>query len=358
MSKFVWLQNPYGREVEVDGSKLDEFLDKGFKLVDNPAIAIPKTKIDATIASSHYPYGGYGRVIELLEKRIEFSAVSKNKIFVGYPTEHPKEENELHFLITAFEADKLPQGWVEKLNTYDVVIVPSKWCRELFVQCGVKVPVELMIQGTDDFSIVNDQPLIPFRFLHYNAFSDYKRKGWDLVTTAFLNQFGRYDKVELILKGRLHDNEKDIDSIPKRANIKVIVKNMNRVEMAKLQEEAHCFVFPSRGEGIGLPPIETMARGIPTIVTDSFGLTESAYFGVRINKFDYVDSVYPGFSWDGKPGQWTEPSLEQLEEKMFYVYRNYERVKREALDNAQNIKKLFNLDIQGDTFVDIITKYI
>ena len=359
MINYIWLLNPFDREVEVEASKVEELLAKGFKVIDSPTAQIPKIKLNAKIGHAHYPYGGYGRVEELLSKRIEWDQQSTNIIYLGYPNEIDRKPDHKYFLISAFEANKLPKGWVEKCNYYDVIIVPSKWCKELFVNSGVKIPVELMVQGTDNFTLVEEIPSDqPFTFLHYNAFSDYKRKGWDLVVKAFLEVFGRYDKVELVLKGRIHDNESDIDTVPKRPNIKVVVKNMGRGEITQLQDRTHCFVFPSRGEGIGLPPIETMARGIPTIVTDAFGLTESSYFGVKINKYDYVNSVYQGFEWDGEPGQWIEPDFDQLKEKMFYVYRNYDRVKREALTNAPIIKRYFNLDIQAETFVDIVTKYI
>jgi glycosyltransferase involved in cell wall biosynthesis len=357
MVNYVWLKNPHDREIEVEASKVDDLLTKGYKIIDSPTSQIPKIKLDAKIGYAHYPYGGYGRVEELLSKRIEWNNESTNIVYLGYPTVLERKEGYKYFLITAFEADKLPKGWVESCNTYDVIIVPSKWCKQLFLNAGVTVPVELMVQGTDDFTITEAPPESPFRFLHYNAFSDDKRKGWDLVTQAFLNVFGRYEKVELVLKGREHDNEADIKSVPRRPNIKILIKNMNRRDMANLQDGTHCFIFPSRGEGIGLPPIETMARGIPTILTDAYGLTESSYFGIKLTQFSYVDAIYKGFEWEGEPAKWVEPNLQQLEDKMFYVYRNYQRAKADALANAPIIKRYFNLDIQAETFIDIIEKH-
>lgn len=44
--------------------------------------------------------------------------------------------------------------------------------------------------------------------------------------------------------------------------------------LARLYADAACFVFPSLAEGFGLPPLEAMARGIPTAVADAGPLPE------------------------------------------------------------------------------------
>lgn len=357
MNDFVWMKNPKGREVEVLASWAEKLQGEGYSRIEQPIALAPKFDLDATIPQGQYPYGGYGRVIELLEKRIRFRPESNNKIYLGYPREIERKEGERLFLITAFEADKLPQDWKEKCRYFDVVIVPSVWCQKLFIESGVAPPVEMMIQGTDNFDLIKKDFSSPFRFLHYNAFSDDQRKGWDLAAAAFTNVFGRYEKVELILKARTHDNEKDIKSVSRKGNIKILVKNMNRREIESLQEDVHCLVFPSRGEGIGLPPIETMARGIPTIVTNATGMSESALFGIPLEKHTSVDAVYRGITWDGSSGQWVEPEKEELEEKMFYVYHNYQRVKADAMLKAPLLREKFNLDVMAKRFVDIISRY-
>ena len=44
--------------------------------------------------------------------------------------------------------------------------------------------------------------------------------------------------------------------------------------LARLYEDATCFLFPSRTEGFGFPPLEAMARGVPTAVANSASLPE------------------------------------------------------------------------------------
>jgi glycosyltransferase involved in cell wall biosynthesis len=57
--------------------------------------------------------------------------------------------------------------------------------------------------------------------------------------------------------------------------------------LAGLYDGASCFVFPSLAEGFGLPPLEAMARGVPTAVAASASLPEVTDGGALI--FDPLD---------------------------------------------------------------------
>ena len=357
---FIWLRNPKGIEVEVDASRKDELLKLGYKEVGTHEVVVlrNKPKLNLSFPSQNqYPFGGYGRIVELLHECFEFTPESKNKIYCGYPIPLEKEEGQKSILITMFEADKLPKGWKDLLEQFDLIIVPSYWCQKIFTESGTTKPIEVMILGTDNFSVIQPNWFPPFKFLHYNAFSDNKRKGWDLVVKAFVEVFGRQEDMELILKGRKHDNESDIKEVPKQPNIRVVIENMKRNEVEKLQEEAQCFLFPSRGEGLGLPPIEMMARGVPTIVTSGSGMSEYAHMGIPIVLTAPVESHYD-LEWeDGIAGHWIEPSLDQLKSLMWDVYSHYETYKYKAIENSTKIREKYSLDAQTIRFQEIITKY-
>ena len=352
----VWMKNPKGMEVEIPKKMELELLGKGYSLIDpkNVKTTKPRPKLNVSMPSAQYPYGGYGRVIELLYECFDFNPDSPDKLYIGYPRPIEKTGRK-DILITAFEADRLPNDWPELCKQFDVVIVPSQWCKEVFIKSGVIVPVEVMIQGASNFDVVNSPaPYPPFRFLHYNAFSDFQRKGWDLVVRAFIEMFGEDEKVELILKGRLHDNEKDISLLPKKSNIKVLVSNFKRHEIDVLLQDIHCFVFPSRGEGLGLPPIEAMARGIPTITTKASGMLEYSDLAITIEPSGLVPAKY-----DLEViANWVEPDIELLKKAMWHVYKNYQLYKDLAVSRAAQVKKRFSLEAQTERFLSIIQKYV
>ncbi len=62
-------------------------------------------------------------------------------------------------------------------------------------------------------------------------------------------------------------------------NIEVIRGAVNERELTELLGRAHCMVYPSRGEGFGITPLEAMATGIPAIVPNEHGISE--YFDKR-----------------------------------------------------------------------------
>jgi glycosyltransferase involved in cell wall biosynthesis len=55
-----------------------------------------------------------------------------------------------------------------------------------------------------------------------------------------------------------------------------IVIKPRRDKLPALYRRSDVFVFPSWGEGFGLPPLEAMACGVPVVLTDSRGVHEYA----------------------------------------------------------------------------------
>jgi glycosyltransferase involved in cell wall biosynthesis len=61
--------------------------------------------------------------------------------------------------------------------------------------------------------------------------------------------------------------------------------------LARLYQDATCFLFPSKAEGFGFPPLEAMARGIPTAVAGSGSLPEVTDGGALVFDQDDPDAV-------------------------------------------------------------------
>lgn len=50
-------------------------------------------------------------------------------------------------------------------------------------------------------------------------------------------------------------------------------------ELLDFYSAAECFVYPSRAEGFGLPPLEAAATGLPVICSNACGMNEFGFFG-------------------------------------------------------------------------------
>lgn len=219
-------------------------------------------------------------------------------------------------IFTMWETDTLPDKWVRFLGEYDQVIVPSKHNRELFSRHHDNVSVVPLGFDRNIWHPCVREPNPRFRF--HAGGSLWNRKGLDLVLQAFLD-LGL--DAELHLKVAPHCQ--DMPKIAGRHDITVHRQWMAEQELVAWVRQADCWVAPSRGEGFGLLPLQAMACGIPTIMSDTSGHKEYQRFATS------VVTVSQAPAPDG--GSWDEPDLGELREAMRWVYENAPKARTDAL---------------------------
>ena len=318
-----------------------------FKLLEN------KVKIDAWFPDQvQYPYDGYGRLSRAIHDNAILNKDSNLRVFFGHPADHKKRnDKDINVFFTMFEADKIPDNWVENINLFaDYVIVPSQFCLNVFAKSGVTKPMiklNLFIDGQE----IYDKQTKPFIFAHQNSFVEGAQKGYDLVMRAFLNVFHNVpeSQVMLLLKGRSYRWANDtyyLNMAKDEKKIKVILEDMDEKTMEEeFWKKIDCFVYPSRGEGFGLPPLEAMSRGIPTILTNAHSHTEFSRFGLPVGIKGTTKAYYVGRIWDYGIGQWVEPDIKDVESWMWEVFNNQEKYKIQARENAKIVQELFNMEV-------------
>ena len=153
----------------------------------------------------------------------------------------------------------------------------STYVKEVLVQNGVKVPIEISGLGADHILESRAEPVIAsqrdrFHFVHVS--SCFPRKGADVLVEAFCREFRRGEDVSLLIKtfANPHNEiEKIVAKVfsrhPRHAPVKAIFDSFSQGQMRSLLEQANCLVAPSRGEGFGLPVAESMLLGTPVIAT-------------------------------------------------------------------------------------------
>jgi glycosyltransferase involved in cell wall biosynthesis len=104
------------------------------------------------------------------------------------------------------------------------------------------------------------------------------RKGLDTLLDAYRRVAGADPSLELVLAGRLGWGYSDlvarIRAWPAPGRVRLL-GYVAGVDLPALYAGARIFVYPSRREGFGFPPLEAMASGVPTVATDTSSLREN-----------------------------------------------------------------------------------
>jgi glycosyltransferase involved in cell wall biosynthesis len=217
---------------------------------------------------------------------------------------------------TMWETSVLDPVFVRWLGQYDQILVPCEHNVELFSQHHHDVRV---VPLGVDHKFWRPQPRVvdgPFRF--HAGGSLWRRKGLDVVVRAF-KALNLPDAV-LHIKAAPHAADTPRGGFP--PNVVLHRKWMSLEEQRDWFNQADCFIAASRGEGFGLMPLQAIALGVPTIVSETSGqvqFADCAWGRVPVSKVT-ADTV----------GEWDEPDQGVLEELMMLAYRNRHTIREEA----------------------------
>lgn len=248
---------------------------------------------------------------------------------------------------TMLEVDGLPTEWVQQANLMDEIWVPSHFNVETFQHSGVQRPIYVMPLGVDpnyfNPDIQGHRFTEKFTFLS-NFEWGIRKSPLELIQT-FCNEFSNEDDVILILKiSNLNPSInvlEEIRNLNLGSNIRKIKLIFNQDipywMLGSLYRSVDCFVFPTRGEGWGLPILEAMACGIPSIATDWSGqrefLNSETAYPIQVKRLvpaQHSSPYYEGFNW-------ADPDWEHLAHLMRHVYENREHAKQRAAQVSQRV---------------------
>lgn len=259
--------------------------------------------------------------------------------------------------IVPFETTIIPRSWIGKINGFDALFTLSKQNIEAFRASGVKIPIELIHWGVDPsvFYPLERSQTDVFTFGTMGALS--VRKGTDVLIEAFQEEFKEEKDVRLICK--TSHNHYPFMSKDKRIEVQ-----MGAVTLEELRTDffkrIDCFVFPTRGEGFGLTPLEAMATGVPAIVTGWSGPLE--YMTPEIGwLIDHTFSRATAFTeevYREECGDWAEPSKEHLKQLMRYAYEHRDEVKEKGKNAAEYVKKNWLWEDKIKMYHDALEKYL
>lgn len=333
------------------------------------AIALEKENIDVRLISSkkinHSVLTKEG--LELFKKPFKLCDIG---LAIGYPITFTSMMNRVNLGLAMHETNKLPTGsvWAGKtnnamdiINHLNALIVPCEHNRKLFLSSGCKIPVHNVNLGIDDnvyFDMTDKRQATrknrPYTFLMLANLTP--RKGLHEALIAFMSLFPNNKDVKLVIKtGGNNPLRLDFD---KKYNIEIINKTCNTEDLLEIYSNADCFIYPSKGEGFGLTPLEAMTTGLPTIFANNTGMSEYANIEYNYPIRSVVESPakhYPqGF---GDVGTWFEIDMDMFKENIMHVYENQAEAIQKGRNASDWVLKNFTYKQTAIKLKEIMSQY-
>ena len=230
---------------------------------------------------------------------------------------------------TMFESEAEPGGWTRVLNRMRLLWTPSQWCKGMFEAWGVEIPIMVSGYGVDplEFPYVRRDWDAPLTFLVIGH-DLHGRKGTLQTLSAFaeLQHGGKLQGAKMVVKTQ--KGPFTGMSFPSDVHIVFIGQTLTQEEYAALLTRCHVLVYPHRGEGFGLIPLEFMATGGAAAVTAHSGVME------------YLNDDV-GFPLPEGIGQ------EALKDWMLWAYDNRDRVREIAERGAAHVQTNWTWQLAG-----------
>lgn len=295
-----------------------------------------------------------------------------------------------NILFTMWEFLDLPQSYITGINKADLIIVPCRFCKDVFSRY-TKKPIEVCWEGVEPSLFKYHERKInsPFRFLWVGAPNP--RKGYPLVLEV-LKVFQNHPEIEIyikttapqldwkktfsnIWKKRKHIFDGEfrgrvwhfLQSIPRPGMHKMLFrtgKHKNIIwdsrklpleDLISLYHSAHCFILPSFGEGWGLTLCEAMATGAPCVASAHTGSADffdeqvgyPISFEIKEQEMRNYDVIARGYV----------PDTHDFLRKMIQVVKNYPEALRRGKRASERIHSTFTWDKSAKRLAEIIRKY-
>lgn len=311
-----------------------------------------KIDFNTLVIAGHSGYGNASRLLNqyLGDIGVEFDDNADIKFNFCMPPKYRYGDVSIGY--TPWESTEVPDTWMSGLRKVDALWSPTSWSLDVLSgKSGNKKNNAVIPHGIEPcWRPMERTKNGPFTFIHVG--SPATRKGDNFVLEAWHRRFANRRDVQLIFKGtdyprgRIYDDEGSIvASSVSMNNVRVERRVFSRAEMMDLYSQAHCMVYPSRGEGFGLIPFEAMATGMPTILPGDGGTKDFAHLSSLVLKnHKWVKS-----SADKEhPGLWMEHDVDELIDLMEIAIDDYDNISHKSLMAAEQIHTLYSWNLVAE----------
>ena len=229
-------------------------------------------------------------------------------LIIGSPDVINMKNSQLRkpWLYSMCETDMLSKHWADQINAhFELVLVPNDALVNSFYKGGVRVPIHDVSFGLDKCQYIERDPEPDiFTWLTYSVGGI--RKGADVAVFAFDRLFKGDSRHRMVV--HVSNEGRHAFSGVEHPQIEFVTGIVSPEEQLERLREASVFLFPSRGEGIGLPPREAALTGLPTIATRWLSMSDIDGWGWGIDA-ELQPNQYSSLM--SKDGCWVSNDLEQ-----------------------------------------------
>ncbi|MCM3410147.1 glycosyltransferase [Metabacillus litoralis] len=327
------------------------------RLINNESLSTNLLNID-----DEYKYDkpNYNELKRFVSKKIERSDVT---IRHQWPPNFLKPHSDNWIIMQPWEFGSIPWRWYILFKyMVDQVWVYSEYNKECYIKSGVpSEKIKVIPLGIDPkyFNLtvkpmeISTKKKLKFLFVGGTIY----RKGIDLLLEAYTTEFTSEDDVTLIIKDHgknssykdqtFHETIKKLQENHTNPEIIYMDDELDTEELASLYRACDCLVHPYRGEGFGLPIIEAMGCGLPTIVPNKgpateFCTTETSFFVESYDKEIHTDRIGDMLT---KGNPWLiEVNVDSLKDTLRYAYNNKKVLQKMGINSHDWIHQNFTWD--------------
>lgn len=269
--------------------------------------------------------------------------------------------------ITQFETDRIPDKHIEFVNRCDHFITTGSYQVPIWKKGGINVPIDHLVPGvdTDYFTYQRPEPDGKFRVLMVGALT--ARKDPKAAIRAFQEASGGSRDWEFTIKTRRAKGYDEVQKIAKSdPRIRFLVEDSHPNYILHLYHTHDAFLWPSKGEGVGLPPLEAMACGMEVVCAYNSGMTD--YCDSRVMWPVRCPSMEPagppdGFSAEyistyGDVGNWWVPDPQDTANQLGKAYDAWRVGKGKGEKAAQFVRDNFTVEHQARSVWRVVERYL
>ena len=171
------------------------------------------------------------------------------------------------------------EGQCAELKEYadkaDTVVCVSSLLRQRLTECGVSVPMQVILNGFNIRYVTQPQKKDPTHMMQVGSLIPRKKTDMTIRAAAMLKEQTEKVRLTVIGSGPERENLENLAAELHVENDVLFAGQLSNQEVQERMAEATYFVMPSVREGFGIVYLEAMAAGCIVIGTEGEGIADA-----------------------------------------------------------------------------------